>query len=479
MNGRLAEADLNTFVGKQGTTLTAPDPVNATMIYHWCQVFGNGNRSYSDATFAGKSRFGGLVAPAAMTQVWMMAPYGQTPPADVVAELYELLDDLGYTGIVATNSKQTYHRPLHLGDQLRSTRRIAAISDEKHTRLGTGRFVTNEIEVVDAQGQIVATQMVRHFKFRPRESSLAPAAPTPAKRRPRPALTADVEFYFAGARAGQLLIQRCNECGYLQHPPWPACSSCRSLSLHPQPMSGAGELYSYTVVHAPTIQPFEPPYVVALVALDEGPRVVAGLIGIEPEDVEIGTRLQAEIVHFDEELALPMFRPATSRDEPASGAFGDSRDFRTLSPHEIRVGTRLPELTVPITHTFITAGALATRDFQPVHHDTAYAVARGLPDVITNIWTTHGMISRLLTDWSGPEAMITDIDLRLGESNYPGDVLTLSGRVSRLEAGSEPDETVVTIEFSGDNGHGVHVAGSARLSLLESAAEPPAANRMG
>lgn len=465
MGSDLDETDLDAFLGQEGATLTAPDPVNAAMIHHWCQVFGNGNRSYLDADFARSSRFGQIIAPAAMAQVWMMGEYGQSPPADSIAELYSLLDDLGYTAIVATNSQQTYHRPVYLADQLRSTRRIVAISDEKRTRLGTGRFITNEIEVVEGSGKVVAKQILRHFKFRPQQSATPPAAAPPVKPRPRPALTSDIEFYFNGARAGQLLIQRCNECGDLQHPPWPACSSCRSLSLHPEPMSGGGELYSFTVIHSPTIQPFEPPYVVALVALDEGPRVVAGLIGIEPGDVKIGTRLQAEIVQFDEELALPMFRPATSRDSQVSGA---AREYKTLSPQEIRLGTRLPELTIPITHTFITAGALATRDFQPVHHDTAYAVARGLSNVITNIWTTHGVISRFLTDWSGPEAMITGVDLRLGDSNYPGDVLTLSGQVSEIAVGTDPGDTVVTVEFKGDNGRSVHVAGSATLSLLES-----------
>lgn len=275
MSPRAKDVSLDQFIGRQGARMAAPDPVNAAMIHHWRQVMGDGNRAYWDAAFAARSRFGQVIAPPAMTQVWTMPPFGQEQPGvDAVAELYEQLDDLGYTSIVATNSRQAYLRPQHLGDSLTATKRIESVSAEKTTRIGTGRFVTTEIDIVDSHQQTVATQLHRVLKFRSLPGDRS-AAPGPHPRRPRPNVTVDTEFYFRGAREGKLLIQCCTSCGLLQHPPWPSCQRCQSDQIDLVPMSGRGELYSFTVVHAPVVEPFRAPYLVALVALDEGPRVVA------------------------------------------------------------------------------------------------------------------------------------------------------------------------------------------------------------
>jgi uncharacterized protein len=464
-------AGLDEFVGRCGAPMAAPDPVNAAMIHHWRQAMGDANRAYWDAGFAARSRFGQVIAPPAMTQVWTMPPLGPPPAADAVAELYDQLDDLGYTSIVATNSAQAYLRPQYLGDSLTATKRIASVSAEKSTRIGTGRFVTTEIDIVDSGQHTIATQLHRVLKFRPGQGDAAgeprPAAPVPA-RRPRPNVTADTEFYFRGARQGALLIQRCDVCGYLQHPPWPSCQNCNADRLQPARMSGRGELYSFTVVHAPVVEPFRPPYLVALVALDEGPRVVAGLLGVRPDEAHIGMRLQAEFARFDEELTLPVFRPSTSRD--TGGAGEPDQSFRTLLPEEVGLGMELPELSVPISPTFIVVGALASRDFQPVHHDPGYAAERGMPAVFTNIMTTQGLVSRLITDWTGPEALLQKLELRLGTSNFPGDVLTLAGRVSQVRDDPGQAGSLVTVDITGENGHGIHVTGSVTLSLLEQAA---------
>lgn len=474
MSSSSSNADLEAFIGKLGAAMVAPDPVNVAMIHHWRQVIGDSNRAYWDDAFSTRSRFGQVVAPPAMTQVWTMPPFGSAaPPTDAVAELYDRLDSLGYTSIVATNSRQSYLRPQRLGDRLTATKRITSVSAEKTTRIGTGRFVTTEIDIVDSGGRTVATQLHRVLKFRPADAGAPVNRPSAPQRRPRPNVTADTEFYFRGSDGGVLLIQRCDQCGYLQHPPWPACSRCHSLSLTPTPVTGRGELYSFTVVHAPVVEPFQPPYLVALVALDEGPRVVAGLLGVRADEARIGMRLQAEFARFDQELTLPVFRPATSRDDlPAAGQPGDlDASYRTLWPKEIVPGMPLPELSVPITRTFIAAGAFATRDFQPVHHDPAYAEARGMPDVFTNIMTTQGLVSRFVTDWTGPEAMLTDLDLRLGASNFPGDVLTVGGQVTDVQDHPEDGGTVVTVDVTGDNGHGAHVTGSVTFSLAGPAAE--------
>ena len=126
---------------------------------------------------------------------------------------------------------------------------------------------------------------------------------------------------------------------------------------------------------------------------------------------------------------------------------------------EVSVGDALPELVVPITATVIVAGAIASRDYQDVHHDRDLAVQRGSKDIFMNILTTNGYVGRYVTDWAGPEALLRVVDIRLGAPNYPGDTMTLSGRVSGKQDGA------VTLEIVGRNGLGNHVTGSVTVAL--------------
>jgi hypothetical protein len=126
---------------------------------------------------------------------------------------------------------------------------------------------------------------------------------------------------------------------------------------------------------------------------------------------------------------------------------------------QVAVGDALPELEVPITATLIVAGAIASRDYQEVHHDRDLAVARGSRDIFMNILTTNGLVARFVTDWAGPEALLRCIDIRLGAPNYPGDVMRLSGRVAEKGYG------LVTVEVRGRNGLGDHVTGRVELEL--------------
>jgi hypothetical protein len=103
-----------------------------------------------------------------------------------------------------------------------------------------------------------------------------------------------------------------------------------------------------------------------------------------------------------------------------------------------RAGQPLPELVIDVTPTFVVAGAIATRDFQDVHHDRASAVQRGGKDIFVNILTTTGLVQRYVTDWAGPEALVRKIAIRLGAPCYAGDTLTFSGRVA---AGGGPEDT--------------------------------------
>src|SRR5260221_13128566 len=101
---------------------------------------------------------------------------------------------------------------------------------------------------------------------------------------------------------------------------------------------------------------------------------------------------------------------------------------------EVGVGDQLSPVEIPVTRRLIVAGAIATRDYENVHHDTPAAQERGLKDVIMNIYTSEGLVSRYVTDWAGPEAYIKRISLKLGVSNYPGDTMRMSGTV-RAKAG--------------------------------------------
>jgi uncharacterized OB-fold protein len=232
-----------------------------------------------------------------------------------------LLDDAGFTSVVATNCDQHYERPLVPGDHLEVRSVIDSVSGEKTTGLGVGHFITTRLEFADQAGAPVATMKFRILKFRPPEK--APAGP-PRPNRPRPALTQDNRFFFDGAKEHKLLIQRCTNCGTLRHPPRPACGTCRSFEWDALTASGRGTIYSYAVNHYPQVPAFDYPLVVALVELEEGTRLVANVTGITPETVAIGMPVVATFEAFDDDLTLPVFRPdpdaastdAAAPDEP-------------------------------------------------------------------------------------------------------------------------------------------------------------------
>jgi hypothetical protein len=127
---------------------------------------------------------------------------------------------------------------------------------------------------------------------------------------------------------------------------------------------------------------------------------------------------------------------------------------------DVNVGDELPTLDIPLTRTLIVSTAIASRDYQDVHHDPTLAQERGSKDIFMNILTTNGLVGRYVTDWAGPEAIVKKISIRLGVPNYPGDQMTMTGRV----AGVEVDGTV-QLDVRGTNANGDHVSGTVTVEL--------------
>jgi hypothetical protein len=254
----------------------------------------------------------------------------------------------------------------------------------------------------------------RVLKFRP--GSAAPAAPRSAPL--RPVISTDSAFFWAGVEAGELRIQRCGECGALRHPPGPSCPRCGALKPEYVVAAGTGTIHSFVVHHHPPLPGRRSPVTVALVDLDEGVRMVGELRGVRPE---IGARVQAGFAD-----GLPIWRP---------------------------VGVELPPWELTVTPTVIISTALATHDFQDVHHDRDAAVRRGSKDIFLNILTTTGLVQRYVTDWAGPEVVLRGIEIRLGAPCYAYDTLTFTGH-------ARGDEIAVV----GRTAAGEHVSGIVRVA---------------
>jgi acyl dehydratase len=128
---------------------------------------------------------------------------------------------------------------------------------------------------------------------------------------------------------------------------------------------------------------------------------------------------------------------------------------------DVNVGDELPELVIEVTTKLIVAGAVATQDFTPVHHDKAAAQAQGLSDIIMNTLTTNGFVGRYITDWTGPNGIVKSVTLKLGAPNYPGDTLKMKGQVKAIDERTG----VVDVQITGTNSWGDHVTGTVKVAL--------------
>ena len=132
----------------------------------------------------------------------------------------------------------------------------------------------------------------------------------------------------------------------------------------------------------------------------------------------------------------------------------------------VTVGDELPTLVLPITRTLIVSGAIASRDYQDVHHEHVMAKERGSKDIFMNILTTNGLVGRYVTDWSGPRSLLSDVKIRLGAPNYPDDTMTLTGSVTDKGPLADDGRTgTVTVAIRGANHLGDHVTGTVEVRL--------------
>jgi acyl dehydratase len=136
----------------------------------------------------------------------------------------------------------------------------------------------------------------------------------------------------------------------------------------------------------------------------------------------------------------------------------------TRTATEVRVGDRLDVLEIPVTPTFVVSTALATRDFQDVHHDRNLARSRGSKDIFLNILTSTGLVQRFVTDWAGPEALVRELSVRLGAPCYPDDTLGFTGEVVDV-VGDAPGGRAHVVKVTGSTDLGDHVVARVRLEL--------------
>lgn len=287
-----------------------PDPVNQPMIRHWVEAIGDANPIYVDEAAATAAGHPGIVAPPAMIQVWTMAGlHGRRSDDDPLSKMMQLFDDAGYVGVVATNCEQTYHRYLRPGEEVGISAELTDVIGPKNTALGEGYFINQKITWTVGD-EPVAEMDWRIMKFKPKESDQGTAASTQvpadldADKLMRPASSKDTKFFWDGINAHELRLQRRPD-GTLQHPPVPAVWADKDDPVDYVVASGDGTVFSFVVHHAPKVPGRTLPFVIALVELDEGVRMLGELRGVDPESVQIGLPVRATYIDFPDSDISP------------------------------------------------------------------------------------------------------------------------------------------------------------------------------
>jgi uncharacterized OB-fold protein len=213
--------------------------------------------------------------------------------------IMKLMDDNGYIGVVATNCEQTYHRYLQPGEHVSISSEMGDVVGPKQTGLGEGWFINQHI-VWRVGEEAVAEMNWRILKFKPSESqdtTSAVPADLDADSMMRPSESKDTKFFWDGVKAHELRIQKRPD-GSLQHPPVPAIWQDKEVPTDYVVAGGKGTVFSFVVHHAPKVPGRTLPFVIALVQLEEGVRMLGELRNVDPATVEVGMPVRATYIDF-------------------------------------------------------------------------------------------------------------------------------------------------------------------------------------
>jgi uncharacterized OB-fold protein/acyl dehydratase len=308
------EEAIYAFVGREVCSPTpARDAVNTAMIRQWTEIIGDANPAYTDEQWAASSARGKTIAPPAMMYVWGQEGYAVTTgrPPDAQADLVNLFNQHGYTGVLGTNVRQEYFREVSPGDTVVMRMTIDNISERKTTGRGPGYFFETLATFTNQHGDTIGTQRFKVLKFIPQQQPAASAAEETLKVPTRIASPRghDNKWWWDACDAGQVMIQRCKSCKTLRHPPRPMCGECQSMEWDAIESTLDGEVLSFTELHHPKIPGYQYPLVCAVIKLAEGTNLVANVVGCDPSAVSIGMRVKGAVEQVDEKTMLPQFRP--------------------------------------------------------------------------------------------------------------------------------------------------------------------------
>ncbi|MEZ5571462.1 MAG: MaoC family dehydratase N-terminal domain-containing protein [Halioglobus sp.] len=309
------EEQIYAFVGREVCPPTrAKDDVNTAMIRQWTEIIGDQNPAYTNGSWAATSKRGGTIAPPAMMYVWGQEGFAVTTgrPPDAQADLVNLFNQHGYTGVLGTNVKQEYFQEVRPGDSVSMQMTIDNISERKTTGRGPGYFFETLATFTNQRGEKIGTQRFKVLKFIPQEQPTAAAGEEKLQVPTRIASPRghDNKWWWDACDAGKVMIQRCKNCQTLRHPPRPMCGECQSMEWDAIESALDGEVLSHTELHHPKIPGYQYPLVCAVIGLSEGTNLVANVVGCDPADVHIGMKVKGVVEQVDEKTMLPQFYPA-------------------------------------------------------------------------------------------------------------------------------------------------------------------------
>lgn len=251
-----------------------------------------------------------------------------------------------------------------VGRPVRVSLAAGPVEDYEKSAVGAGRAVRIAAGISGDGG---ASSSIVELTILQRNAGPAPAG---RARWPQPLVANDNRFWWDGVDRGLLLIQRCKECGTLRHPPGPSCPACGSLSWDTITASGRGTVHSFTINHS-RLGDLPSPYVVGLIALDEGVRIVSNIVGIDPADVRIGMEVEVRFRPANSlERAMPLFVPAGG-----DGAL----------PACLGAGTGLEPVDIELPAARVAGAAVAGNNLSPLHRDPAAARAAGYAATVLDL----------------------------------------------------------------------------------------------